>query len=495
MKKGTGLRILSWIAISLGLASLLAITLYASDLALRLWDRLLAAPLAFVIGYAVAIALLACLLAWWTWRIFKRLKDTSASPPAPLTESELKVQVLQSEGMGIDTAAAKAEIENLETRRASAKLFVALYGETSTGKSSLLRALAPNYSVNTDPRTGTTRELGHYAWTTPNGDEIILTDMPGLNAPNRALDDVSREEAERAHVVIYLVDGDITRAQYAELRQLLVTHKTLILALNKIDRYRDEELAQIRTRLRTRLGEDNPIEIVPVSAGGLRDVTKIHADGREETVVQPLPVRVDALVAALEKVLEQDRAALETRRDASVVALAQRKLDDSTAEYRRRRSGELISQYTHKAMLGALAAVSPGMDLLIQGYLGVAMVRAQCRLYQVPVRRLEIDKFLRLVTKDLGKSLPLVMAAAGNTLKAFPGIGTLAGGIVHAVGYGLLFESLGRALARTLEERGRLAAEPALQIMETELSEHLETRARRLARVVLASGGKSQRGG
>ena len=36
-----------------------------------------------------------------------------------------------------------------------------------------------------------------------------------------------------------------------------------------------------------------------------------------------------------------------------------------------------------------------------------------------------------------GKALPLSLAVAGNGLKAFPGVGTVAGGIAHAVAYGL----------------------------------------------------------
>jgi hypothetical protein len=483
-------RIALWMLISLLLAALLAVSLHTSDLIFRLWDRLITAPPAFLAVYAAVILVVTSLFGWITWRVVRRWKRGRPRPrplDEPLTEAGLRARLQESAALGVDTLDAAAELDELESRRAAQQLYVALFGETSTGKSSLIQALAPHYQTQIDVRSGTTRELAEYAWQTPGGDAVILTDMPGVNAPDQAGDTLSREEAQRAHVVIYLVDGDLTRTQFDDLRRLVALNKVLIVALNKIDRLRGDDLALITQRIKTRLNDDPNVEIVPITAGGVRESIRLHADGREERVTQPQPPRVEALVAALERVLDAQRTQLEPRRDAAVIALAQHKLAQSEGEYRRARAASLISEYTHKAMLGALAAVGPGTDILIQGYLGVAMVREHCKLYHLPVRDLEIDKFLRLVSKDLGKSLPIILTAVGNALKAFPGLGTLAGGVVHAVGYGLVFESLGRALARTLEERGSLMVEPTLRTMEKELSEHLESRARRLARVVLAS--------
>jgi len=75
---------------------------------------------------------------------------------------------------------------------------------------------------------------------------------------------------------------------------------------------------------------------------------------------------------------------------------------------------------------------------------------------------------------------------AGNALKAFPGVGTLTGGLVHAVAYGLLFDSLGRAVTETLAARGALPEQVALRTFEEKLSEDVETRARRLAKLAAA---------
>ena len=60
----------------------------------------------------------------------------------------------------------------------------------------------------------------------------------------------------------------------------------------------------------------------------------------------------------------------------------------------------------------------------------------------------------------------------------------MVGGAIHAVVYGLVFESLGKAIARSLESRGDLVSGPTLRMFEDNLSEDLEARARRLAQLV-----------
>jgi hypothetical protein len=79
----------------------------------------------------------------------------------------------------------------------------------------------------------------------------------------------------------------------------------------------------------------------------------------------------------------------------------------------------------------------------------------------------------------------ITLAIAGNALKAFPGLGTLTGGMVHAVAYGMIFDSLGRAAARSLSSRGELRALPAASEFEELMHENLGSGAVRFARLAL----------
>jgi hypothetical protein len=169
-----------------------------------------------------------------------------------------------------------------------------------------------------------------------------------------------------------------------------------------------------------------------------------------------------------------------------VFVLAQQKLDCAVAEHRRGKAEIIIHSYSRKAVFGALAAVSPGTDVLIQGYLGFNLIKELCALYEVPAREMDTQRFLDLAGNQIKRNFNLLLALVGNVFKAFPGVGTVVGGMMHAVVYGLVFESLGKAVARSLESRGDLVSGPALRMFEDNLSEDLEARAKRLAQLVWA---------
>ena len=193
-------------------------------------------------------------------------------------------------------------------------------------------------------------------------------------------------------------------------------------------------------------------------------------------------------LAALARTLGQDRAALLRGRETVVLGLAAHKLDVSLAAHRDTRAEEIVRDYARQAVVGALVAVAPGTDLVIQGYLAVGMVRSLCELYEVSPPPGDMTRLLRLATKRARKALPMVLAVAGNAFKAFPGLGTVAGGALHAVGYGLIFESLGHALAEGLAREGDLGEQATLQRFEEDLSGDLGTRAERLVRLALGPG-------
>jgi hypothetical protein len=168
-----------------------------------------------------------------------------------------------------------------------------------------------------------------------------------------------------------------------------------------------------------------------------------------------------------------------------VFELTARKLDQAKADHRSQASADLVKTYTRRAVAGGLAAITPGTDILIQGFLGTRMIRSLCELYEVPVREIELEKLLNLSQKQVRTALPLLLAVAGNAAKAFPGVGTLAGGLMHAVAYGLIFDALGRAVIRTLETRGELRPAPASLTFRDNLVVDVEGRARKLLRLAL----------
>jgi hypothetical protein len=193
--------------------------------------------------------------------------------------------------------------------------------------------------------------------------------------------------------------------------------------------------------------------------------------------------------------LDENRELMESLRDTAVLLLASEKLDQARQRHRQEQADELVSRYSRRAVLGALAAVAPGSDLVIQTVLATQLVRELSRVYDVPVKELQVDSFLQLAGSRLKNMTAITLAIAGNAMKAFPGLGTVSGGVVHAIAYGMIFDSLGKAAAATLASRGALRPYPAAVAFEELLHENLESGALRFARLVARKGRGGTKGG
>lgn len=478
------------LALGVGLLVLLLLwgVLILTETGLSVWERLDRGPDWFFWVYALGFAGISGVGGYLLWKLLRprgKVGKVSAQAPRVVTRESIEERIRVAQEQGLDLAEVRRELALLQQRKAAGKIQVSFFGEISCGKSSLIKALLPGAELAINVRGGTTREVRDYHWQSPGGDELILTDMPGTNEVGTGLDALARDEALRSHLVVYVCDGDLTRSQHDDLQALIELGKPCIVALNKTDRYRQDEVALLVERIQERLGGRARVELVAVQAGGLREALLVHPDGREETVVRELPPRVDQLAEALQRHLDTDPQVLEELRDASVFVLLDRRLDEAQASFRRERAKAITTSYSRKAMIGAMAAITPGSDLIIQGYLGVSMVKEITALYEVPVRQMDTEVFLQLIQKKVARTTAIMLAVAGNALKSFPGLGTLAGGIAHAAAYGMIFDALGRALAQSLESRGDLRPAQAAQVFEERLSEDLEASARRFARLAL----------
>ncbi len=466
--------------------------LFFTETALNVWDRLLEGPWILRWGYLGAMIALVVFAIYLIWRLLVRRKPPAAGKTAagaPLTRDEIEARLRDAGAAGVDVSDAQRELQELASRQQAGSIHLCFFGEISTGKSSLIKALVPDADVAIDAVGGSTSDVRHYRWRNSEGSEILLTDVPGTGGHEEGLDDMALEEAQRAHVVLFVCDGDLTRAESRSVRHLLALDKPLVLVMNKSDRFSVEEQAAILQKLLQRIddmgGSLERDKVVAVSAGGEMDVVRRGEGGSERVMRSQRPADIGVLVVAINRLLEDASQPLDVRRDRAVFRLAAEKLADAERQYRSQRSEQIIRSSTRKAVIGALAAVSPGTDIFIQGYIGTAMTKELCKLYGAAPRDLDIEEFLDLSQSRVGKALPLTLAVAGNGLKAFPGVGTVAGGLVHAVAYGLIFDALGRSLVYTLERHGQLVPEEAAKQFEEGISEYIEAGVRRVTRLAL----------
>ncbi|MCW8931732.1 MAG: 50S ribosome-binding GTPase [Gammaproteobacteria bacterium] len=413
----------------------------------------------------------------------------------------------------------QGELKDYAQRKSEKILYIALFGDISCGKSTVIKALisqthdelkpseeqtsnayADSNKIETGVIGGTTREVVHYHWHLKNSllgqnnfvQELVLTDMPGLNEQFVELDLLSIEEVQRAHIVIYLCDGDLTATQFSELKHILLLKKPCIVAMNKSDQYSSEERQLIIDRIKQRIqsigkeliSADTPI--ITISAGGVREFIRLTSDGVEERVQRAINPDLNKLQDQLQTLMKNTSIAqFEQLREKSVSNMMNDKLDDIEARFKHSQSKRLISGYTKKAVIASMATISPGTDLLVQGYLGIQMIKDLCKLYGVSATDIDANKLIELIQSRMDKTLPLLLAIAGNGLKAFPGIGTVSGGLMHAVAYGMIFDTLGRSVARTLEVTGELSPMLISDLYKEQLGENIESRTKDFIKLVL----------
>jgi GTP-binding protein EngB required for normal cell division len=481
LRPGDPLRLLLALLSLAALAALLYFGLALLERGLGVWAELQTLPAWLrypLLGVGAGFALAG------SWLAVRLLRGGPGRAPRaePIDRARIEARLEALDALGAEAGFARAELAELDARRERGVLQLALFGDISAGKSSLLRALVPGADVRIDVRGGSTTEVSRHA-AEFNGLHIEIADVPGTHgADGEALSERAREEAARAHGLLYVCDGDLTRGQDADLQALARFGRPVLLLLNKSDRYDPRERGALLDHLNTRYAALG-VQVLPVSAGHRETLTRIDADGSEQRVERALAAELGALPKALRALAGLELGALEPAREAAPLAALDARMAQAEQDARAREAEAIVRRYTRRALVAALATVAPGTDLIIQGGLAAAMLHELSRLHGRSLRELDVDAFLKAAGGRVRSHSAVLLAIAGNGLKAFPGLGTLGGGLVHAVAYGLLFDALGRAAAQALTEGSALDRSATLDAFEAQLKAPRAEALTRLARL------------
>lgn len=446
---------------------------------LSIWHYLQEAPLWVSFVYATGIMLVAIFVFYLYWS-FIRPKPKSEQKLKPIDESSLRDSMAQLAQRGVDVSEASLELQELDNRRGQENFYIALYGTVSSGKSSFIQALLPEQNIETHVLSGTTKNIEVYQYK-----NLAIIDLPGLDAADfdAESEKLALEETLRAHVVVFLTDSDLTQTEMRIITKLRNTKKPMVIALNKSDRYKDNEQNQLLKALENKTEKKYPVALI--STGGLENIVYQDAQGIQHKKVQKRQANIQPLLDSIEQVVANNPEILHRFRDVSMLMLAQKKLNTAQDQFNREQAENCIKSYTKKAVFGAMASVAPGSDLVIQGTLATKMVQSICQLYDISPKAMEIDQVIRMTGGKLKTSVSLILAVAGNALKSFPGLGTAAGGITHAVSYGMIFNALGNAVLESVSTLGTLDAQVTQQKFEENLLGPAQNLAKDLAKLAL----------
>jgi GTPase len=297
-----------------------------------------------------------------------------------------------------------AQIEALLDKLASGELHIAVFGRVSVGKSALGNALLGREAFATGVLHGTTRARDAQRWQEVAGQGLHLIDTPGIN-------ELSGEERERlafdvaaiSDLVIFVVDGDMTQSEIAALSTLAQTQRPVVLALNKSDRYSDEERERLLERLREHArglvqGED----VIACSAHPAdRFVVQVGADGRETRTREPQHADVSALAARLRAIAEREGKTLAALNAGLFAGNLSDRVATRVAAARRELADRVIRNYClAKGVAVALNPV-PVADLLAAAALDVALVVHLGKVYGLPLTRAEAGTLIATICAQL----------------------------------------------------------------------------------------------
>jgi len=418
-----------------------------------------------LVGTGAAILLL--LTGGIVWKLWQATRDKArrrirgAKNPSQLSAEEQErevadnlaaVDALQDKSQLSDDLQRKLRslVARVEEKHTGQKLEIVAFGTISSGKSSLLNALAGRDVFQTDPRGGTTRERLEIPW--PGDDRVLLVDTPGLGEVEGAERVALAAEAARdADLVLLVVDGPLRESEHRLLAKLGEMEKRILICLNKADWYDEIEKANLLSQITSQVhGLIEPEDVLAVrSQPTTRTRYRVLAGGGEQEEQVEAPADIGPLARRmLEVVRSQGRELLLANlllRSRGLVEDAQRFVEEALDQKAR----ETVDRYTWAS--GAAAALSPLplLDLFASSALTVKMVVDLARIYR---QEIDFDMAVNLLAQ-LGKNLiailgvnaaaPAVAAALASVLKSVPIAGTIAGGALQGIVQALVTRWIG----------------------------------------------------
>lgn len=412
------------------------------------------------------ILLLGCTITilWKLWRrtVQKRSRQEKRSRnPSELSreerEAELSENLATVEQMRSDlptTDDLLREIEPLsqriEEKRESQQLEIVAFGAISSGKSSLLNALAGQDVFQTDLKGGTTAQRNEIPW--PGIDQVTLVDTPGLaeiDGAERAAE--SAGAAKDADLVLLVVDGPLREWEFQLLKQLGDMEKRVVICLNKEDWYdasgQKSLIGQIRTQVKPYVDLEDIVAVR--SQTTQRPRVRVMSDGEETTEMVDVPIDISPLADRMMKIVRRDGRDLLL---ANLLLQSRGLIDDARQRVEAaidQRAWETVDRYTWGA--GGAAAINPFpiVDLVAGCAISTKMVVDLGKVYRQDIDMQAAVTLLGQLGKNLlsilgvSAATPAVTAAVGSLLKTVPGIGTLAGQLLQGIVQALVTRWIG----------------------------------------------------
>jgi uncharacterized protein len=335
------------------------------------------------------------------------------------------------------------QIEKIQQKRIAQRLEIVAFGTVSSGKSSLLNALAGREVFATDPRGGTTTARNEVSCAGLGN--VVLVDTPGLGEiGGQQRIAIARRCARDADLVLFVIDGPLKDFEFQTLEALAQLGKRIILCLNKSDWYGEVEknrlLEQIREQAERLVPETDLLAVR--SSAAIRTRVRVLPDGTEQEEDVEEPADISPLAAHMLRIISGEGKDLLL---ANLLLRGRGLLEEAHERVRATldaSAGAVVDRYTWQT--AALAAITP-VPLLDAAIAGGMVTKMVSELAEVYGQSLDLEAIGKLVDK-LWKNLAAIggASAVASLLKAVPGVGTVAGGAMQGIVQAVVTQWIGR---------------------------------------------------
>jgi GTP-binding protein Era len=329
-------------------------------------------------------------------------------------------------GVRSEMAADFQRIEQMLAKLERGELHVAVFGRVSAGKSALGNALLGRDAFVVGVLHGTTTEANPARLDEAAEDGLVLIDTPGINElGGEAREKLAFEVAEVSDLIVFVADGDLTREELDALKILARTQRPLLLALNKADRYVDDERDALLDHLRGRVRGMIRAEDVIAVAARPASLTAFEADERgiERRRQVERPADVAALRERLLDIAAREGKTLSSLNAGLFAGRLTNQISARIADTRRDLANRLIRQYCIAKGVAVALNPIPVADLLAAAGLDAAMVVQLSRVYGLPLTRSESGRLVAVISAQLAALMGAIwgMQLVASALKGVSG--------------------------------------------------------------------------
>lgn len=341
-------------------------------------------------------------------------------------------------------------VERVEEKQAAQTLEIVAFGTVSSGKSSLLNALAGRDVFASDAKGGTTVARGEVAWSGTGN--VTLVDTPGLGEIDGAEHvTISAAAAKDADLVLLVVDGPLRESEFALLAKLGEMEKRVLVCLNKADWYGDREKSLLLGQLTEQTAKiTRPEDVLAVrTRDAVRSRMRVLPDGSECEEQVPLTPDISPIADRMLAVLRRDGRELL----AANLLLQSRGLVEEARERVRQaldaRAWDIVNRYMWGAAGVAALSPFPLVDLAAGCAISTKMVVDLAGVYRQKIDLASAGKLLSEMGKNLisvlgmSAATPALASIVASLIKGVPGVGTIAGGVAQGLVQALVTRWIG----------------------------------------------------